>query len=52
MSTAIAPAVTPRQRQPRTAVVLLVLLLARMLVGCGAIDRNSTASSGSGADGG
>jgi pimeloyl-ACP methyl ester carboxylesterase len=54
VSTAIAPAVTPCQRRyqlvdPPTAVMVLVLLLASVLVGCGAATHaNSTATAGSG----
>ncbi len=54
MSTAIAPAVIPGQRRyqlvgPPTVVMLLVLMLASVLVGCGASSHaNSTASAGSG----
>ena len=54
MSTAIAPPVTPCQRRyqlvgPPTAVMVLVLLLASVLVGCGAATHaNSTATAGSG----
>jgi hypothetical protein len=55
VSTAIVAAVMPRQRQyplvrPPTIVLMLLLLLAGVLVGCGASTHaNSTTSAGSGA---